>query len=151
MGHMGHGAQTSDISSRQMAFLSEFADWAQGQAGVNAVALVGSHARGVARSDSDVDLVILADHPDAYLTNPEWVDKVRNALHRPPGGLRRYAVDSRVLRRWAGGRVRIHINSVAATTPIDEGTEEVVRDGVIVLVDKGGRLEALIRAIGKVM
>jgi predicted nucleotidyltransferase len=38
--------------------------WAARQAGVSGVALVGSHARGAARADSDVDLVLLCEAPD---------------------------------------------------------------------------------------
>ena len=33
------------------------------------LALVGSWARGTARADSDVDLVVLTSHPDRYLAD----------------------------------------------------------------------------------
>jgi predicted nucleotidyltransferase len=54
-------------------FLSAVATWAQCQPGVGAVVLVGSYARGSARPDSDIDLVLLLDNPQAFLADTEWV------------------------------------------------------------------------------
>ena len=44
-------------------FLDTFVAWASAQA----MALVGSYARGAAKDDSDIDLVILTDRPQTYL------------------------------------------------------------------------------------
>ena len=40
---------------------------------MQAIALVGSYARGAARDDSDIDLVILMDQPQNYLKNLKWI------------------------------------------------------------------------------
>jgi len=40
-------------------------DWAKKQPTIQAVAVVGSHARGTARAESDIDLVLLVTNPRA--------------------------------------------------------------------------------------
>jgi predicted nucleotidyltransferase len=53
-------------------FLSEFRDWASSQPDIQAVALVGSYARGSATDASDVDLMIVANQRDIYPQTPGW-------------------------------------------------------------------------------
>lgn len=43
--------------------LERITAWFQAREGVATIALVGSHARGAARPDSDIDLVLLVDDP----------------------------------------------------------------------------------------
>lgn len=50
-------------------FLAELANWAASRDVVVAVALVGSYARGEARPDSDVDVVISTNDPRRCLDN----------------------------------------------------------------------------------
>jgi uncharacterized protein len=50
-------------------FLDAFILWTSKQPDVQGIALVGSYARGAARDDSDIDLVILTDQPHKYLDN----------------------------------------------------------------------------------
>jgi hypothetical protein len=45
-------------------------DWAKKQPTIQAVAVVGSHARGAARADSDIDLVLLATNPRSNGSQP---------------------------------------------------------------------------------
>ncbi|MGH2704321.1 MAG: nucleotidyltransferase domain-containing protein [Actinomycetota bacterium] len=47
------------------------------------VAIVGSWARGEARADSDLDLVILTEDPSRYTHADDWLRGVR-ARRRPP-------------------------------------------------------------------
>ena len=63
------------------AFLELLRRWAAGQPGIQAVALVGSHARGEARADSDVDLILLVEAPEHYLVERRWW--TRSARQRP--------------------------------------------------------------------
>src|SRR5688572_3520261 len=53
-------------------FLREFTRWASGQGDIQAVALVGSYARGTATETSDVDLVVVANQPQLYLKERTW-------------------------------------------------------------------------------
>ena len=56
-------------------FLGPFVRWASNQPDVHGVALVGSFARGEARADSDLDLVILTDQPETYLHSMQWAEQ----------------------------------------------------------------------------
>ena len=41
---------------------------------MQAMALVGSYARGPARDDSEIDLVLLTGRPQRYLENSKWIE-----------------------------------------------------------------------------
>jgi uncharacterized protein len=62
------GKTTGDIEQ----FLRELAEWASAREDILAVALIGSHARGEARKDSDVDLILLVENPEKYFTDEDW-------------------------------------------------------------------------------
>jgi len=46
--------------------------WAESVREVRAIALVGSWARGEARADSDVDLIVLALYPETLVSDTSW-------------------------------------------------------------------------------
>jgi predicted nucleotidyltransferase len=108
---------------------------------VRAVALVGSYARGEARPDSDIDLVVLTVDvervvADAELSRALGAEPVQ--AHREWGVLieRRFVlpegieVDVGVVPlSWAGD---------------DPGTQRVVADGLQIIYDPDGLLAALI-------
>jgi len=54
-------------------FINQVIDWAKSEKGVLGVALVGSHARGEARLDSDIDLVIISSDPYRYIDDSSWI------------------------------------------------------------------------------
>jgi predicted nucleotidyltransferase len=56
-------------------FLDAFITWVSDQPDVQGVALVGSYARGAARDESDIDLVILTDQPPKYFENILWIER----------------------------------------------------------------------------
>ena len=62
-----------DIDIRN--FLDSFVNWAAAQPDVQAIARVGSYARGEARGDPDIDLVLLTDRPQKYLEDLKWIDR----------------------------------------------------------------------------
>ena len=51
-------------------------DWAKAERTIKAVALVGSHARGTARADSDIDLVLLTTNPQAFRADTTWLNNM---------------------------------------------------------------------------
>lgn len=59
-------------------FVDRFRRWAERAPDVQALAVIGSHARSSDPADewSDVDLVIVADDPDRYLSNKAWLDDI---------------------------------------------------------------------------
>ena len=113
--------------------------WAGDQPDIVSVALVGSHARGEAFSDSDVDLVIQCTRPSRYLQEPSWISEfgVAQSVSIEDWGL----VKSVRVFYTDGPEVEYGITSSAwLTLPLDEGTIKVLRDGVIVLLDRDGSL-----------
>jgi hypothetical protein len=118
--------------------------WAAGQAEVRGVLLVGSWARGAARPDSDVDLVVLTGDA-AHAGTAVWARLLGGRLVRR----RRWGPLQEIrLRRPSGLVVDVGVVPVswADTDPVDPGTRRVVRDGHRVVHDPGGILAALVDA-----
>jgi predicted nucleotidyltransferase len=116
-------------------FISNIVRWASTHPDIQAIALVGSYARGAATDDSDIDLVMLVDHPDRYLEDIRWLGRF--------GIVERQQVENYglivSLRAWyAGGReVEYGITTRGwASTPLDEGTQQVIADGMKVLFER---------------
>lgn len=123
------------------------ASWAGTRADVRAVALVGSWARGAARMDSDVDVVVLTVDAANYVNVEKWahdLGAVRVVRTHKWGVLteRRLAMSS-------GLEVDVGVVSPswASTAPLDEGTSQVVASGLLPLHDPEGLLRALVDAV----
>jgi predicted nucleotidyltransferase len=113
--------------------------WAENQVDIVSVALVGSHARGSARTDSDVDLVLQCAKPARYLGDLTWISEfgVAQDVSVEDYGL----VQSVRVFYEDGPEVEYGITSSKwLTLPLDEGTHKVLRDGVLVLLDRDGSL-----------
>jgi uncharacterized protein len=57
------------------ALIDAIAAWVGGPSDLRGLALVGSWARGAARPDSDLDLLILAARPNDYRVATTWLDR----------------------------------------------------------------------------
>jgi len=122
-------------------------EWARDRADLRAVALVGSWARGTARADSDVDIVLLTETPSAYLDDAAWA--------QPFGAVevlrtQRFGVLTERRMQLRSGLVvefGVVTPAWASTTPLDDGTARVVADGLVALHDPGGLLSALVHAV----
>ena len=105
--------------------------WAPSRPSIAAIALVGSHARGGAQPDSDVDLVLLTDDPPAQpwpdeleavsVIREQWWGTLREHHLRLPDGL---VVE-----------VGVAPTSWAAIDPVDAGTLAVVGGVLVALHD----------------
>jgi predicted nucleotidyltransferase len=119
--------------------------WARSRDDVRALALVGSWVRGTARRDSDVDLVVLTDHPDAFTDDDDWVRAFNGRLEKTGDW---GAIVERRVRLTTGLEVEFGIGQAtwASTDPVDAGTRRVVTDGMTILHDPEGLLAKLAEA-----
>jgi formylglycine-generating enzyme required for sulfatase activity/predicted nucleotidyltransferase len=116
-------------------FLSNIQTWAQRQPRVGAVLLVGSHARGTAGPDSDVDLVLLLDDPQVFLADTGWVHSFGEPVRQQVEQWGKVTS----LRVWyADGReVEYGLTGLDwGSDPTDEGDMRVIRDGIRILYQR---------------
>ncbi len=117
-------------------FLRDFTDWAGERGDILGVALVGSHARGDAREDSDLDLVVVSNHAAEYLADLSWTSSF--------GEVERDAVEQygklTSVRVWYrdGLEVEYGITDEDWTDlPLDPDTQAVISDALVVLLERG--------------
>jgi Nucleotidyltransferase domain len=122
--------------------------WAQRQADISALALVGSWARDAAASGSDVDLVLLTGGPVRFTDSDAWLpelggERLTRTLAWGPVTERRFVLPS-------GLEVELGVATPdwAAVDPVDPGTQRVISDGMRILHDPEGLLAALAAACG---
>ena len=135
---------------RYKKFISTLIDRAIEDPEFLGILLVGSHARGERREDSDLDLVILLKNPAPYFSSKTWLKNfgpVKSTLMEDYGAL---------------GSLRVFYESVleiefgltgiewARPDPIDPGTLKVVQDGVKILYDPHGHFASLISEANKI-
>jgi hypothetical protein len=113
---------------------------------VHGLALVGSFARGAARPDSDVDLILLTDDPAAYVFDAGWATdlgaaKIVRTRSWGPLTERRLLLPSGL-----EVEVGVVLPLWASTDPVDAGTRRVVTDGMRILYDPDHRFAALAAA-----
>jgi hypothetical protein len=117
------------------AFLEQFRIWGSKADDISAVILVGSYARGEARLDSDIDLVIIAESPERYLLEQSWLENFGQPLktQHEDWGL----VQS--LRVWYGSGLEIEFSFTSnawIAEPLDGGTRKVLEDGFHFIINK---------------
>lgn len=120
-------------------FLDTFVTWASAHGDVQAIALVGSYARGEARDDSDVDLVILTNQPQRYREDLKWIDRF--------GTVKKQQIEDygklTSVRVWYQNGTEVEYGITTpdwAALPLDAGTQRVIGDGMTVLFERGNLL-----------
>ncbi len=126
---------------RVESLLKAILAWAGAHDRIRAVALVGSRARGAARPDSDIDLVLLVVDPEEFRADAFWLD----AIDWKAAGLSRTAWrDAQYGDLWSrhvglddGLEVEFGFAplSWASCDPLNPGTKRVITDGCRVLYD----------------
>jgi uncharacterized protein len=140
-------------SKKVNLILEEVTQWASGRDDIAAAALVGSWARGVARVDSDIDLMFLSAHPESFRHHEEWVNEIQ------------WSVVGAEIDRWEDKDYGViwsrHVyldnesevefgfgfSSWASVNPVDIGTFRVVSDGCRILYDPENLLCKLINKV----
>ncbi|MBT8123555.1 MAG: nucleotidyltransferase domain-containing protein [Gammaproteobacteria bacterium] len=126
-------------------FLADTSSWAKERTEVVALVLVGSHARGTARPDSDVDLIVLCTNPVVLLHDRDWVagfgkvQRMGTEDYGPMQSLRVFYEN--------GLEVEFGIAGPAwARVPLDPGTRRILSDGRRILYDQKGLLTEALNA-----
>ena len=111
--------------------------WGEAREDVRALLLVGSVARDNVRPDSDIDIILMTTHPAAYLESVDWVAEF--------GAVRQVALEHygkvTSVRTHYGNGLEVEFTIAGAdwaSTPLDSGTAEVARNGIVVLLDRDG-------------
>ncbi|MDH3591322.1 MAG: nucleotidyltransferase domain-containing protein, partial [Planctomycetota bacterium] len=134
--------------------------WALRRNDVIGLALVGSHARGQARPDSDIDLVVVAERPQNLLANAGWVRQMGNvgswvdafiiepgdtgASRRKPAIEDWGRVQSVRIHYDDGPEVEFGVTGADWALEPDEATLDVVRAGMRILYDRDGSLASML-------
>jgi len=116
-------------------FIEDFMRWSTKRKDIRAAALVGSYAREAATKASDVDLVIIVEDPQKYLTNTEWLKVFGNAITQKIEDYGKLTS----LRVWYENGLEIEYGFTTrewAKTPLGKGTQRVIDDGMRVLFEK---------------
>jgi hypothetical protein len=128
--------------------------WVKTQQLIQAAALVGSHARGMARPDSNIDIVLLVTECEIFRDGTGWLHDINwNLIGARPA--RWVDEDHGALwsrRLWlepTGDEIEFGFTSPswAEVKPIDPGTRRVIADGCRSLHDPHGMLSRLCDAV----
>lgn len=130
--------------------IDDLAVWARKRSDLRGIALVGSWARGSARMDSDVDVILLTDEAAEYIEKEQWARElgVKAIINTRKWGV----LTERRLALPDGLEVEVGVVSPswARTAPLDKGTAQVVAGGLIPLHDPEGLLTGLLRAVAAI-
>jgi len=125
--------------NRVNRFLEDFAALASSRADIQAVALVGSYARGTATESSDVDLVVITSHPHNYLKQTEWATKFGEIARQQTEDYGKLTS----VRIWYTDGLEVEYgitNEDWVSFPLDKGTCQVFQDGLLILFERNGLL-----------
>ena len=118
--------------------------WSRRDDRVIALGICGSHARGEARPDSDIDFCILTTNPGSLLEDLSWIH-VFGSDARVAGPIEDYNLVQSVRVYYGVTEAEFGVTDEAwAQLPIDQGTARVINDGLRILYDPEGRLEEAI-------
>lgn len=133
--------------------IEKVTQWASHRTDLIAVALVGSWARGLARIDSDIDLMFLTANSSSFRQDETWMNEISWAIisaeiddweDKDYGILwsRHIYLDDKTVIEFSFG-----FPSWASVDPIDAGTFRVINDGCQILYDPKNVLSQLVNKI----
>lgn len=116
-------------------FPAQLKSWAAKQNGIYGILLVGSQARGAARMDSDVDLIIMAEDHESYLSKLEWTAEFGEVSRTQTEAWGKVTS----LRVWYQDGLEVEFGFTDESwvaTPLDAGTQEVLAGGYRILFER---------------
>ncbi len=132
--------------------ISQVARWSKRDDRVLAMGVCGSHARGEARPDSDIDFCILTADPGSLLNDRAWITEF-GADAEVAGAVEDYNLVQSLRVFYGTTEAEFGITHEAwAEPPIDHETAAVMNSGLRIFYDPKGRLEkatALAAMIGR--
>lgn len=124
-------------------FLRAVCNWATEEREILAAGVVGSHASGTARADSDVDLILVVCDPARFFADPEWTHRfgeVHDFREEDWGRCRS-------MRVYYLNGLEVEFGFVvadwASADPVDPGTKDVLSGGIRLLYDPDTLLQRL--------
>ena len=121
--------------------IARVSKWAQRDDRVIAAAVCGSHARGEARPDSDIDFCLLTTDPASLLDDRSWIFEF-GADARIAGPVEDYNLVQSIRVFYGMTEAEFGVTDEAwAKLPIDLETAGVINNGLQILYDPEGRLE----------
>ena len=134
------------MDAHKVLFLEKSASWANSNPDVIALILVGSCAKGTDTSSSDIDLVLITRNPHAYIQSSAWAQEF--------GSIEREQIEhyGRVtsLRVFYNNGLEVEFGITDESwiaQPLDEGTQQVLRDGSRVLYEKHASISETINSV----
>ncbi len=126
--------------------IAKVADWSQRDGRVIAAAICGSHARGEARPDSDIDFCIVSSDPVSLLSDRAWIPGFGPDA-RVAGPVEDYNLVQSLRVFFGETEAEFGITDPAwMQLPIDPGTAAVINDGLKILYDPDGHLDRAVAA-----
>ena len=129
------------------AFFGDLKVWGADDSAILRIALIGSHARGSARPDSDIDVIVVVNDPVPYLDDSGWAGRFGTPLDisREDWGL----VQSARVHYDDGKHVEFGFTTPAwvRTNPVDADTAKVAAGGLMIVCDPQGLLLRLLAAL----
>ena len=117
------------------------ASWSKCDDRVVAAGICGSHARGEARPDSDIDFCILTSDPDSLLEDRSWITGFGSDA-RVAGAVEDYNLVQSIRVFYGETEAEFGVTDQAwMELPIDHETAAVMNNGLRILYDPAGRLE----------
>ncbi len=123
-------------------FIQALENWAMEEAHIESIILAGSHARGAAREDSDVDLCILSAKKAKLAAQPDFARRFGQVCRMQT----EYYGACTSIRVWYADGKEVEFGLVEpswADRPLDEGTRRVLRDGYRVITDRARHFDGM--------
>ncbi|MGB3655303.1 MAG: nucleotidyltransferase domain-containing protein [Rivularia sp. (in: cyanobacteria)] len=134
------------------AILEKVANWAEIRSEILALALVGSYARGEAKPNSDIDLMVITSNTEFFRQNHNWIHEINwesinykiLTFNDAQYGVvwSRHIYLSSLNNEFNNIKVEISFGlpTWASVNPIDSGTFNVVSRGCKIIYDPQGIL-----------